>query len=112
MIQQIPSHLLHLPAFERRLFVNDVVIGHKADTCIIRGHNFLPQSLRRNMNQFNTLNGDEPTETSIYWKIQPPEVHFQSQTSPPKTSPVVLAIMERLNHRSIDNADVEVYPHT
>ena len=34
-------------------------IGHKADACIIRGPQFLPPSLRRNMNQFNALNGNE-----------------------------------------------------
>ena len=35
-------------------------IGHKADAYIIHGPNFLPPSLRRNMNQFNALNVDEP----------------------------------------------------
>ena len=35
-------------------------IGHKADACIIRGPKFLPPSLRRKMNQFNALHGDEP----------------------------------------------------
>ena len=33
------------------------IIGHKSDTCIIRGPKFLPPSLRRKMNQFNMLNG-------------------------------------------------------
>ena len=37
-------------------------IGYKADACIIRGPKFLPPSLRRKMNQFNALHGDEPTE--------------------------------------------------
>ena len=35
-------------------------IGHKDDACIIRGPRFLPPSLRRKMNQFNALHGDEP----------------------------------------------------
>ena len=30
--------------------------------------------------------------------------------SPPQNSPVVSAIMRRLNHHAIDNGDVEVYP--
>ena len=38
------------------------MIRHKADACIIRGPKFLPPSLRRNMNQFNTLHGGKPTE--------------------------------------------------
>ena len=33
-------------------------IGHKADSCIIRGPKFLPPSLRRKTNQFNALHGD------------------------------------------------------
>ena len=36
------------------------IIEHKADACIIRGPKFLSPSLRRNINQFNTLHGDEP----------------------------------------------------
>ena len=39
-----------------------------------------------------------------------PSVHLKYQTSPPKTSPVVSAILGRLNHHVIDNCDVEVYP--
>ena len=35
-------------------------IVNKADACIICGPKFLPPSLRRNMNQFNALHGDEP----------------------------------------------------
>ena len=38
------------------------IIGHKSDACIIRGPKFLPPSLRRNMDQFNALHGDEPKE--------------------------------------------------
>ena len=34
-------------------------IGHKADSCIIHGHKFLPTSIIINMNQFNALNGDD-----------------------------------------------------
>ena len=40
------------------------IIGHKYDSCIICGPKFLPPSLRRNMNQFNALHGDEPKETT------------------------------------------------
>ena len=38
------------------------------------------------------------------------EDNFKYQTYPPKTSTVVLAIMGRLNHRDVDNGDVEVQP--
>ena len=65
---------------------------------------------RRKMNQFNALNVDEPTYPPREWNIQPPEYYFKSMTSPPKNSPVVSAIMVRLNHHSIDNGDVEVHP--
>ena len=37
-------------------------IGHKADACIIRGPKLIPPSLRRDINQFKALSGDEPTE--------------------------------------------------
>ena len=47
------------------------IIGHKADACIIRGPKSLPQSLRRKMNQFNTLHCDEPTDPPIEWNIKP-----------------------------------------
>ena len=36
------------------------IIGHKADACIICGPKFIPPSLRRNINQFNALHGNEP----------------------------------------------------
>ena len=62
------------------------------------------------MNQFNAINGDELTETPIEWNIQPPELYFNSQNCPPKTNPVVLAIMGVLDHHFIDNGDVEVFP--
>ena len=38
-------------------------IGHKAYSCIIRGPNFLPPILRRNINHFNALHGEELNET-------------------------------------------------
>ena len=62
------------------------------------------------MNQFNALNDDGPTETPREWKIQHPAAHLKSKTSTPKTSPVVSAIMGRLNHHTIANGDAEVPP--
>ena len=85
-------------------------IGHKTDACIIRGANFLPPSLRGKMNKFNALRGNEPTKPPRERNSQPPPAHLKSRTSPPKTSPVVLAIMVRLNIHAIDNGDVEVHP--
>ena len=84
-------------------------IKHKADAWIIRGPKFLPPSLRRNMNQFNALHGDEPNKPPIEWNSQPPAAHFKSRTSPSKTNPAISAIMGRLNCNSIDNGDVEVH---
>ena len=83
-------------------------IGHKAYSFIIHGPKVLPPSLRRNINKFNALHVDEPTEPPIEWNSQPPEAHFKSRVSPNKTSLVVSDIMGRLNHRAIDNDDVEV----
>ena len=60
------------------------------------------------MNQFNTLYGDEPNETPKDWNNQPTADHFKSRTSPSKTSPVVSAIMGRINNHAIDNGDVKV----
>ena len=40
-------------------------IVHKAHSCIIRVPKFLPPSLKTNINQFNALHGDEPTEPQI-----------------------------------------------
>ena len=37
-------------------------IGHKSDACIICGPQFLPLLLRRKINQFNAIHGDEPNE--------------------------------------------------
>ena len=50
-------------------------IGHKVDACIIRGTKLLPPSLRRNMNQFNALNGDEPKDPPREWNSQPTADH-------------------------------------
>ena len=38
-------------------------VGHKDDVWIICGPNFLPPILRRNMNKFNVLHGDKPTDS-------------------------------------------------
>ena len=46
-------------------------IEHKADACIIRGPEFFPPNLRRNMNQFNSLHVDEPTDPPREWNIKP-----------------------------------------
>ena len=86
------------------------MIGNKDYACIIRGPKFLPPILRRKINQFNSFHGGEPTEPPRKWNSQPPSGHFKSSTSPPKTSPVVSAIMGRLNHHDIDGGDVEVQP--
>ena len=73
-------------------------IGHKADTCIIRGPEFLPPSLIIKMNKSNTLRDDEPTEVPREWNNQPWESHFKYRTSPPQISLVISYIMGRLNH--------------
>ena len=85
-------------------------IGHKADACIIRCPKFLPTSLRRKMNQFNALHGDEPNETPREWNSQNTTSHFKSRTYPSKTNPVISDIMGIINHHAIDNGDVEVHP--
>ena len=59
------------------------------------------------MNQFNYPHGNNPTDPLRDWNIQPLAVHFKSRNSSPKTVPVVLDIMGRLNHHAIDNGDVE-----
>ena len=38
-------------------------IGHKADACTFCGPNFLPPSPRINVNYFNTIHGNEQTDT-------------------------------------------------
>ena len=83
-------------------------IGHKADACSIRGPKLLTPSLRRKMNNYNALHGKEPNESPRNWNIQPPAANFKHRTSTPKTSPVVSAIMGRLNYNAIDIGDVEV----
>ena len=83
-------------------------IGHKADACIIRGTKFLPPSLRRNMNQFNVLHGDKPKEPPREWNRQPPADHFKSRSSLSRTNSVISAIMDKLNHNSIDHGDVKI----
>ena len=85
-------------------------IGHRADSCIIRVPNFFPQSIRKNMNHFNAIHGDEPTDPPREWNIQSPESHFKFRTSPPKTNTVVSAIVGILNDHTIDNGDIEVHP--
>ena len=67
-----------------------------------------PPSLRRKMNKFNALHGDETNEPPRERNIQTPEAHFKYRTSPYKTNPVISAIMGRLNHHAIDNGDVKV----
>ena len=61
------------------------------------------------MNKFNALHGEEPNKPPKEWISQHPAAHFKSRTSTPNTSPVVLAIMGRLNHHAIDNGDVKVH---
>ena len=61
------------------------------------------------MNQLNALHGNKTTDPPIYWNIQPQAVQFKSRTSPPKSSPVLSAIMDRLNHHAIDNDNFEVH---
>ena len=85
-------------------------IGNKDYSCIIRGPKFLLPSLRRKMNQFNDIHGEEPNDPPRDWNRQTPADHFKSITSPPKISPVVSAIMGRLNNYAIDNGDFEVHP--
>ena len=86
------------------------MIGHKSDSCIIRGPKFLPPSIIINMNQFRALSGEEPNEPPREWNRQTPESHFRYITSPPKFIPMVSSIMDRLSHHSIDNVDVDVHP--
>ena len=83
------------------------IIGHKSDTCIIRGLKFLPSSLRRKMNYSNALHGDEPKEPPREWNSQPPTSHFKSRKSPSRTNPDFSASVRELNHCAIDNGDVK-----
>ena len=43
------------------------IIGQKADALIIRGQKTLPPILRRNINQSNSLHGEEPKEPPREW---------------------------------------------
>ena len=78
------------------------IIGHKAYACIKGGPKFLPPILRRNINQFNALHGDEPTNPPIERNSQPPEVYFKYSNSS--------AIMVILNHHAVNNGYVEFHP--
>ena len=62
------------------------------------------------MNQSKALNYEKPTNPPREWNSQNPAVNFKYFTSYPKTSPVVLDIMGRLNNHAVDNCDVKVYP--
>ena len=86
------------------------IFGHKDYHYIICRPKLLPTSIRIKINYINNIYGNEPIKTPRYWNNQPPLVYFKSRTSPPKTTPVVLDIMWRLNHHTIDTGDVEVYP--
>ena len=85
-------------------------IGLKSDACIIFGPKFLPPSLRRKIIQFKALYVNEPTDPPIEWSKQPPSAHFKFRNFPPKTSPVVSAIMGRINHHATNNGGVVVHP--
>ena len=85
-----------------------VIIGHKADACIIGGPKFLPPSLRININQFNALHGDKKNEPPRECNIQTPSAHFKCRTSPTNTIHVVSAIMGRFNQNAIYNGDIKI----
>ena len=85
-------------------------IVHKADACIIRGPKLISPSLNRNMNKFNFLHGEEPTDPPRQWNIQHTPANFKYITSTTKTIPVVSSFMGRINHNAIDNGDIEVLP--
>ena len=85
-------------------------IGHKTDSWITHGPKFRPSNFRINLDKLNTVHGDESTEPPREWNKQTPAPHFKSNTSPPKTSPVVSDIMGRLNNHDIENGDAEVHP--
>ena len=84
--------------------------GHKNYAWIILGTNFLPPSIRRNINQFNALHVNETNDPPREWNIQTPAVHFKYRTSPPKTSFLFLSIIGRLNHHTVDNGDADFHP--
>ena len=62
------------------------------------------------MNQFNALHSYEPNDPPREWNSQPPAAHFKYRASPNRTSPVVSAIMGRLNHLANVNIGVKVHP--
>ena len=84
-------------------------IEHESYARIIRFAKCLPPSLRRNMNQFNSLNGEDPNEQPKDCSIQPQAPHCKPNTSTPNTIPVVSAITRIFNHHAIDNRDVKVH---
>ena len=67
------------------------IIGHKDDACIVCGPKFLPPIIKINMNQFNSIRGDVPTDPPREWNSPYPEYWFKSSISLPKTSPVLPA---------------------
>ena len=75
-----------------------------ANSCIIYGPNFLLTGFRINMNQLNTLHGDEKrSKKPTFWSSI--EILYLSY----KISPLISGIMGVLNHNDVDNGDVEVY---
>ena len=86
------------------------MIEHKSDVFIVRFPNLLPPSLRRKMKNstpflvINQLIHQESGTASLK------KLKFKSWTSPPKTIPVVLAIMGRFNFHAVYGGDVEVHP--
>ena len=68
----------HQPVIAAHCIIQKIIcgfcgsIGHKSDAWIILRPKLLPQSLRRKMNQFNTLCGDEPTDPPRECNSQPP----------------------------------------
>ena len=81
-------HLFNAYIIGRKNIISECYgrIGHKYDSCIICGRRFLPLIIRRKMNQFNALHGDNPTEPPQEWNNQPPAAHFKYIASAPKLS--------------------------
>ena len=71
-------------------------ILHYSDACIIRGPKLLQPIIRRDMNQYKSLHGDETTHPTIECNNQPPVAHLKS---------IVSSIMWILNHHKNDNGD-------
>ena len=61
------------------------------------------------MNKSNALHGDEPDEPPIDWNSQTTSVILRSCISTCKTSPILLGLIGRLNHRADNNCGVYVY---